>query len=33
MIGFSALVLSGCTFDEGLREADITGKIRIPVEA
>ena len=33
MIGFSALALSGCTFDEGLRERDITGVVRIPVEA
>ena len=33
MIGFSALALSGCTFDEGLRERDITGMVRIPVEA
>ena len=33
MIGFSALALSGCSFDEGLRERDITGVVRIPVEA
>ena len=33
MIGFSALALSGCSFDEGLRERDITGMVRIPVEA
>ena len=33
MIGFSALALSGCTFDEGLREQDLTGIVRIPVEA
>ena len=32
-IGFSALLLSGCSFDEGLRERDLTGLVRIPVEA
>ncbi len=34
MIGFSSVALSGCgSFDEGLRERDLTGVVRIPVEA